>query len=354
MNSATGSISSPLTKLLRQTDTRSLANHYASQLQLCCPPTPTSHKLARTLHAQMITSGFKPRGHILNRLIDIYSKSRDLNSARLLFDAIPEPDIVARTTLIAALSNAGDLIHARDILNSTPLKIRDTVSYNAMITGYSHNNDGYNAVKLFSEMRRDQFRPDTFTFSSVLSALALVVNDVRQCQQLHCGVVKSGTETVVSVLNALVSLYVKCAMALSCLLSMDSARKLFNEMRVRDELTWTTMITGYVRIGEIDSAKLLFDGMTDKLQVAWNAMISGYVYNGRILEAIDMFRRMHLEGIMLDEFTFTSVLSACANYGLSRHGKQLHGYILRTEFKSVAHFVLPVEQCLGDIILEMQ
>ncbi|KAF8406504.1 hypothetical protein HHK36_008593 [Tetracentron sinense] len=331
--------SSNLTQILRQTDARTTANRYAAQLQLCCPPSPVSYSLARTVHAHMIASGFRPYGHILNRLIDIYCKSRDLVYARHLFDAIPQPDIVSRTTLIAAYSEEGNSKLAREIFNGTPLSIRDTVSYNAMITGYSHNGDGYSAVKLFGEMRRNCFKPDNFTFTSVLSALALIADDEKQSQQLHCAVLKSGTEYVVSVLNALTSLYVKCG-------AMGSARKLFDEMPKRDELSWTTMITGYVRNGDLDAARCLFDGMSEKLEVAWNAMISGYAHHGHILEALEMFKRMQLAGIQLDEFTYTSVISACANSGLFRHGKQVHAYILRTVANPAPDFSLPVNNAL--------
>ncbi|KAL5708086.1 hypothetical protein ACHQM5_018920 [Ranunculus cassubicifolius] len=330
--------------LLRYTDMRSIANRYASLLSLCCPHSPTSHKLAQTIHSNMITSGFNPRGHILNRLLDIYCKSKNLTYARHLFDEIPQQDIIARTTLITAYSSVGELNSAREMFDEMPVKGRDTISYNAMITAYSHNNDGYGAVRVFKEMRWEGFEPDNFTFSSVLSAVALVAEDERECGMMHCAVVKEGADLLVSVLNALVSLYVKCSMPGKML--MDEARKVFDEMPVKDELTWTTMITGYVRNDDIDAARDLFDGMVEKLQVAWNAMIAGYVHNGRTLEAFDMFKRMHLEGMKLDEFTYTSVISACANSGLLRHGKQLHGYILRTESRSMSHLDLPVNNAL--------
>ncbi|OVA20411.1 Pentatricopeptide repeat [Macleaya cordata] len=351
MKTATITSSSPLSQLQlllllrRQTDVRTIANHYASQLHLCFPHNPLSYSLARTIHAQMITSGFKPRGHILNRLMDVYCKSGNLVYARQLFDEIPQPDIVGRTTLIAAYSDAGDPKQAREIFDHTPLSIRDTVSYNAMITGYSHNDDGHNAVKIFGEMMADQFKPDNFTFTSVLSASTRIVDDERQCQQLHCAVVKSGTESVVSVLNALVTLYVKCASLLSTS-SMDAARKVFDGMPERDELTWTTMITGYVRNDDLDSARKIFDGMTDKLDVAWNAMISGYVHHGCISEALELFKRMKEDGIQYDEFTYTSVLSACANSGLFKHGKEVHGNIIRTEVKPASKLPLAVNNAL--------
>ena len=82
-------------------DIRTVANRYAAQLQLCCSHRSSSYCIARTIHAHMIASGFKPRGHILNRLMDIYCKSSNIAYALHLFNKIPKPDIGARTTLIA-------------------------------------------------------------------------------------------------------------------------------------------------------------------------------------------------------------------------------------------------------------
>ncbi|KAL3513145.1 hypothetical protein ACH5RR_025862 [Cinchona calisaya] len=329
-------------------DMRAVANRYAAQLQLCCPWTPTSYSRARTIHARMITSGFSPRGHILNRLIDVYCKSVDILYAKKLFDKIPQPDVVARTTLIAAYSASGDPKLARSIFDRTPLHVRDTVIYNAMITCYSHNNDGHAAVKLFNNMRRYDFRPDNFTYTSVVAASALIADCEEHCGQLHCAVVKSGTGMVTSVVNALISVYVKCANSpfVSPSSLMGSARKLFDEMPVRDELSWTTIITGYVKNDDLSAAQEVFDGMDEKLVVAWNAIISGYVHKGYFSEALELFRKMYLLGIKLDEFTFTSIISACAEAGLILHGKQLHAYILRTESAIGGEFSASVSNSL--------
>ncbi|KAK2996431.1 hypothetical protein RJ639_025642, partial [Escallonia herrerae] len=348
MNNAAATSLTNLAQNLRQTDIRAVANRYAAQLQLCCPHSPTSFPFARTIHAHMIASGFNPHGHILNRLMDVYCKSSYLVYARHLFDEIPQPDVVSRTTLIAAYASAGDPRLAREIFDRTPLSIRDSVCYNAMITGYSHNNDGHAAIVLFREMRWNGFQPDNFTFTSVLGALALVADHERHCQQLHSQVVKSGTGDKTSVLNALTSVYVKCASSpsASSSLLMGAARKLFEETPVKDELSWTTIITGYVRNDDLDAAHQVFIGMREKLVVAWNAMISGYVQKGCVSEAFEMFRKMHGLGIKHDEFTYTSVLSACADTGLFHHGKQVHAYILRTEEKPTLDFTLSVSNAL--------
>ncbi|KAL6959664.1 hypothetical protein U1Q18_039818 [Sarracenia purpurea var. burkii] len=163
-----------------------------------------------------------------------------------------------------------------------------------MITNYSHNEDGHVAIELYRDMRRENFRPDNFTFTTTLSAFALIADQETHYQQLHCAVVKLGMESTTSVVNALISIYVKCAsspLASSSSL-MVAARKLFDGMLVKDELSWTTILTDYIRNNDdLYVAHQIFDGMDEKMVVAWNATISG-------------------------------VLSTCANAGLFLHGKQ--------------------------------
>uniref|UniRef100_A0A803QA14 DYW domain-containing protein n=1 Tax=Cannabis sativa TaxID=3483 RepID=A0A803QA14_CANSA len=290
-----------------------LANRYATQLQFCRFQNPISESLAQHVHAHIIVSGFRLRGHILNRLIDIYCKSSNLTYARNLFDQIPKPDIISRTTMIAAYSVAGNLKLAREVFFATPLTMRDTVFYNAMITCCSHNNDGFAAIQTFHDMRRVSVGVDDFTLSSVLSAFGLVVDDERQCQQMHCAVVK----------------------------------RLFDDMVKKDELSWTTIITGYVRCNDLVAAREFLDGMSEKLGIVWNAIISGYVHHGRFEEAIQIYRKMVSKGVPQDDFTYTHFISACANGGFFQLGRQIHGYILRTEAEFTPEFFsLPVSNAL--------
>ncbi|KAF2325651.1 hypothetical protein GH714_032108 [Hevea brasiliensis] len=179
-----------------------------------------------------------------------------------------------------------------------------------------------------------------------MSAIAMLI----VCLQLHCAVVKSGTAFVTSVLNALISTYVKCASSPSVISSslMGVARRLFDDMPEKDELSWTTIITGYVKNDDLDSAREFFygSGMCEKMVVAWNAMISGYMHRGLYKEALEMFRKMYLSGMQLDEFTFTSIISVCANAGFFQLGKELHAYILKTEVNPSPDFSLPVNNAL--------
>nr|POE85743.1 pentatricopeptide repeat-containing protein [Quercus suber] len=109
---------------------------------------------------------------------------------------------------------------------------------------------------------------------------------------------------------------------------MGAAKILFDEMTEKDELTWTTMITGYEKKGDLDADRAILDGMTENMGVARNAMISGYVHHVFILEFIHM-----------------SVISACTNAGLFKHGKQVHVFILKEE-NPKPEFLLSVNNAL--------
>lgn len=199
-------------------------------------------------------------------------------------------------------------------------------------------------------MKRDGFAPDPFSFSTVLGAMSLIAEEEWHCQQLHCDVVKWGVMCVPSVLNTLLSCYICCASStlVESPVLMASARKLFDEapLSQKDEPSWTTMIAGYVRNDDLASARKLLDGMTHPIAVAWNAMISGYVRHGLYEEAFDTFRKMHSMGIQMDEYTYTSLISASFNTGLFNCGRQLHAYVLRTVVQPSEHFILSVNNAL--------
>uniref|UniRef100_A0A1D1ZCE4 Pentatricopeptide repeat-containing protein At1g25360 n=1 Tax=Anthurium amnicola TaxID=1678845 RepID=A0A1D1ZCE4_9ARAE len=329
------------------TDVAELANSYAAQLNRLAPLASGSPRLLlrrlRALHARILTSGFVPRSHIRNRLIDLYSKSGDLASSRWLFDTTPHPDVVARTTLIVAYANSGDLAHARQVFDGMPLRIRDVVSYNSMISAYSRVGEGAPAVALFCGMVRCGFSPDDYTFTGILSAVASIPGiDLHQCGQLHASVVKYGTDSVISVSNALISLYFRCASPEAAL----CARRVFDSMQMRDEVTWTTVLVGYTRLNNLDGARKLFDGMSQRFDVIWNAMISAYVHQGCFSEALDMFRMMHSDGVPMDEFTYTSAISACVSLGLFKHGKSMHAHFTRAAIEFSPESALPVENVL--------
>uniref|UniRef100_A0A5B7BSG4 Uncharacterized protein n=1 Tax=Davidia involucrata TaxID=16924 RepID=A0A5B7BSG4_DAVIN len=86
--------------------------------------------------------------------------------------------------------------------------------------------------------------------------------------------------------TTMISGYIKCGM-------IREARKLFDRVDAnKNVVTWTAMVSGYIRIDCIFEAEKLFNEMPHKNVVSWNTMIDGYVRNGRIDSALSLFEKM--------------------------------------------------------------
>ena len=64
--------------------------------------------------------------------------------------------------------------------------------------------------------------------------------------------------------------------------------------------------------------------MVERSVVVRTLMITRYTQNGLAKDAINVFLEMRLEGFEPEQFTLSSVVSACIRLGSLRLGKQLH------------------------------
>lgn len=90
------------------------------------------------------------------------------------------------------------------------------------------------------------------------------------------------------------------------------------------------MIDGFVKSSQISRARELFDEMPVRDSVSWGTMIAGYSHAKLCREAIELFNEMiSLGGVWPDNIALVSVLSACAQLGELEQGKFVHDYIRR-------------------------
>ncbi|MQL74201.1 hypothetical protein Taro_006576 [Colocasia esculenta] len=81
-----------------------------------------------------------------------------------------EPDVLLSTALLTMYSKCGDMDSAREIFDQMPEK--SVVSWNSMIIGYGMHGHGDKAILLFLDMEREGPRPNEATFVCLLSACA--------------------------------------------------------------------------------------------------------------------------------------------------------------------------------------
>ncbi|XP_068657051.1 pentatricopeptide repeat-containing protein At5g65570 [Aristolochia californica] len=88
------------------------------------------------------------------------------------------------------------------------------------------------------------------------------------------------------------------------------------------------LIDAYLKCGSIEEARKVFDEMPRRHIVTWNSLISAYIRSHGNEEALELYQKMLPEGVIPDEFTFSSVLKVFSNMGLPREGRKAHGRLI--------------------------
>lgn len=173
------------------------------------------------------------------------------------------------------------------------MPVRDVVSWNTVIAGNAHNGMYEEALDMVREMGKENFRPDSFTLSSVLPIFAEHV-DVIKGKEIHGYAVRHGFDKDVFIGSSLIDMYAKCT-------QVELSIRAFYLLPVRDA-------------------------------ISWNSIIAGCVQNGRFDQGLGFFRKMLKEKVKPMQVSFSSVIPACAHLTALNLGKQLHGYIIRLGF----------------------
>ncbi|MCL7050880.1 hypothetical protein MKW94_015851 [Papaver nudicaule] len=166
----------------------------------------------------------------------------------------------------------------------------DELSWSALISGYVQNGFYFEAVSAFQKMHSSGVQCNEFALSSVLKACS-GRKDLKLGKQIHGIIINACFQYNVFVLNTLHTMYAKC--------------------------------------GELLDSRKVFDEMPEWNIVSWNALISSYVQNDCCSEAISLFQKMIVSGLLPNEFSLSSILNACtgsADYG---QGKKIHGYLIK-------------------------
>ncbi|MED6167935.1 hypothetical protein PIB30_007248 [Stylosanthes scabra] len=204
------------------------------------------------VHAEAIKQGLDSSIYVGSSLISMYGKCEMLDAAKQVFDVMSE---------------------------------KNMVTWNAMLGVYAQNGYLSYVMELFLDMTRFTVEPDEFTFTSILSSCACF-ESLEIGRQLHSVVIKRSFANNLFVNNALVDMYAKNG-------ALKEARKQFERMKTRDN-------------------------------ISWNAIIVGYVQEEEETDAFKMFNRMKLHGIVPDEVALASILSACGNVKVLEAGLQFH------------------------------
>eukprot|EP01018_Ginkgo_biloba_P012918 Gb_21949 [translate_table: standard] len=114
---------------------------------------------------------------------------------------------------------------------------------------------------------------------------------------------------------------------------------------VPDTFLGNSLANMYAICGSLADARRVFDEMPKRDIISWTAMIAAYSKHGHAEEALALFSQMQTTCIKPNQFTFTSVLPACAKLAALEKGIELHEEIIRSGF----HFHVFVANALIDM-----
>ncbi|KAK6925953.1 Pentatricopeptide repeat [Dillenia turbinata] len=205
---------------------------------------------------------------------------------------------------------------------------KTAVSWNTMISGYSKWGLFEKAFCLVSNMHCSSMMLNESTFSTVLSVSANV-KSLCHGKQVHCLVLKSGSENFEFVGSALLYFYAHCE-------EIEEAKRVFDELKGKNELVWNLMLVGYVECDMMSDAMDVLKGMARRDVVAWTAMIAGYSKREDGLEkALELFRLMRGDGdgVIPNEYTLDCVIRICGRLRDMGRGSGVHAFSIKLGFE---------------------
>ncbi|KAL6951801.1 hypothetical protein U1Q18_051330 [Sarracenia purpurea var. burkii] len=213
------------------------SNPFFSLLGLC-----KNISSLKTIHSLLVVHGLAGDLLFQTKLVSLYGLFAEIDSARLVFDRIPNPDIY---------------------------------SYKVMIRWYFLNDLYSEIIEFYICMTKCLREQDNVVFSIVLKACS-ELHDVDEGRKVHCRIVKVGSPDsfvltglvdIIHISTALVNLYAKC--------------------------------------GDAESARIIFDGMGEKNRITWAAMIGCYGMQGNCSGSVSLFNDMLKENLEPNEVIFT-------------------------------------------------
>ncbi|XP_065880784.1 pentatricopeptide repeat-containing protein At5g56310-like [Euphorbia lathyris] len=242
-------------------------------------------EIGMQIHCQTIRIGLGSDVHIVIGLIQMYSSFRSsrISDARKVFDEMRHRtrDVALWNSMVAGYAKIGDMENAQ-VLFDCMVDNKNVISWTALISGYAQMNLPRGAIDIFRRMQVENVEPDEITMLAALSACA-DLGALELGEWIHNYIDKFSLHRTVPLCNALIDMYSKSG-------NIKRALEVFEDMKHRSVITWTTIIAG-----------LALHGL------------------GR--EALEMFSRMERAKVKPNGITFIALLSACSHVGLVEIGR---------------------------------
>ncbi|KAK7307434.1 hypothetical protein VNO77_40493 [Canavalia gladiata] len=340
--------------------------------------------------------GLKPDDSTFVSLLKCCSSMEEVKQIHGLVSKFgAEVDVVVGSALVDLYVKCGDVSSSKKIFDS--MEEKDNFVWSSIISGYTINNRGEEAVHFFKDMCRQRVKPDQHVLSSTLKA-CVEIEDLNTGVQVHGQMIKCGHQYDCFVASVLLTLYDSFG-------ELADMEKLFRRIDNKDIVAWNTMILAHAQLGQgsgpsmkllqelcrttslqiqgatvvavlkscenksdlpsgrqihslivksivshhtlvgnalvhmysecrqIDDAFKAFVDIVGKDDGSWSSIIGTYKQNGLELEALELCKEMLADGITFTSYSLPLCISACSQLSAIIEGKQFHGFAIKSGYK---------------------
>ncbi|KAL8459871.1 hypothetical protein ACS0TY_031687 [Phlomoides rotata] len=197
---------------------------FATVLNACMRA--AAFEYGRQVHALVAKSPFEFHIYVGSSLLDLYAKAGKIHEARIIFDGLPE---------------------------------RDVVSCTCIISGYAQLGLDKEALDLFCTLWREGMASNYVTYVSILTAISGVAA-FEYGRQVHGHVLRSEYSFNTVLENSLIDMYSKCG-------NLTYARRIFDNIPERTVVSWNAMMGGYCKHGIGEVVVELYNRMTEENKI---------------------------------------------------------------------------------------
>ncbi|KAI5074984.1 hypothetical protein GOP47_0010945 [Adiantum capillus-veneris] len=250
---------------------------------------------ALALYQKLKEDGHTPTdGHTITGLLQACAILKDSEKGLAFHEAASRAGLLASDhavggAVVYMYAQCGSLSRAQQAFDSLPF--RNAITWNALMTGYVEHGHYNQVLDYAAYMQLEGISLDYVTYLCVLKASGSLGATDKVCE-LHSEISRRGLlEKYPSLGSTLLDVYAKCGL-------LTRAQEVFDKLRMRDIVLWTTLI-------------------------------SGYVENGHAAPAMKCLEEMQLEGVALDAVAFVCISKACGMLEARDKGREMHSEIAR-------------------------
>jgi len=256
---------------------------------------------------------------VATNLVHAYALVSALHSARVVFDGMQHRNTVTWNAMLNGYVKAGMMDQAAEVFWRIPE--RDVVSFFTMIDGYIRADIVSDALKAYIHMVSELDANGSEMLLVDLVKACARYYAVTEGWQLHAVILKHGFDAHAFVQATLIHFYGCCGL-------IGCAQMQFRLSDKSHIASWNALLAGLLKQDLTYEARQLFDNMPETDNISWSTLISGYVQIGRSDMALQLFFSMLNSSVEPNEITLGSALSAIADSGTLDQGRWIHEYII--------------------------